>query len=169
MYKDQPTSVVILADTSGTLHPKIAELVTQCDMAVHAGNVGSAQVLRQLKPRGEAVFAVRGPEDVPSAWPEEDHKVLASLRPHVTVDLPGGQLACLYGHEAERHILHAGLRDRFPDAHAIVYGVGHEIITDQDVTPWVLNPGAATQDAASTCLLLLCGVTHWSVQHHSFD
>lgn len=109
MYQDQPTSVIILADTLGTVHPKIAELVNQCDIAIHAGNVGSAEVLRQLKPRSEEVFAVRGPEDVPSAWPEEDHKVLAALRPRVTVDLPGGQLAVLYGHEAERHILHAGL------------------------------------------------------------
>lgn len=169
MYQDKTTSVVILADTFGALHPKIAELVSQCDIVVHAGNIGSAEILRQLKPRGEQVFAVRGPEDVPSVWPEEDHKVLTSLRPHVTVDLPGGQLAALYGHEAERHILHAGLRERFPDAHAVIYGVGEDIITDQGTTPWVLNPGAATQEGASTCLLLLCGMTHWSVQHQTFD
>ncbi len=169
MYQDQPTSVIILADTRGELHPKIVELATQCDIAVHAGNIGSADILAQLKPRREEVFAVRGPEDVPSAWPEDDHKVLTSLRPHVTVDLPGGQLAVMYGHEAERYILHAGLRDRFPDAHAIVYGVGKDIITDQEATPWVLNPGAATQEGASTCMLLLCGVTHWSVQHQTFE
>lgn len=170
MYQEQPTSVVIIADTDGKLDPRVAELVTQCDIAVHAGNVGSAEVLRGLRPRRDEVIAVRGPRDETSQWPEEDQDVLRKLKQHATIDLPGGQLAVIYGHEAERHILHAGLRERFPEAHAIVYGVGDELISDQDTMPWILNPGAATRKKGkSTCLLLLCGVTHWSVQHQTFD
>lgn len=163
-----PLRVAILSDTHGTLDVRIAERVTQCDYAVHAGDIGNAAVLEALQPRGGRVLAVRGNNDTAAQWPAADHAVLSDLPESALLELPGGILAVVHGHRAggtaERH---ARLRRQFPAARAVVYGHSHRLVCDQDAHTWVLNPGAAgrarTFDGPS-CLILHAGSRVWRVE-----
>lgn len=159
--------VAILADTHGFLDPRIADQVAECDLAVHAGDVGGADVLLALQPR-EQVVAVRGNNDVPEKWAAHEVHVLETLPREVVLDLPGGQLVAVHGDEEtpvkERHKL---LRERYPQARAIAYGHSHQLLIDDEQTPWVLNPGAAGRTrtyGGPSCLILECGESEWRLE-----
>ena len=49
----------ILSDTHGSVHPQIAELMNQCDFALHAGDIVDIKVLQKLNPK-QSVIAVAG-------------------------------------------------------------------------------------------------------------
>ena len=71
--KNQPKSIEkvigVISDTHGLLRPEAAEALRGVDLILHAGDVGSAEVLDALK--GIApVVAVRGNNDK-GAWAEE--------------------------------------------------------------------------------------------------
>ncbi len=51
--------VLLLADTHGVLDARIAALAVECDVVVHAGDVGNAAVLETLRAGGAHVIAVR--------------------------------------------------------------------------------------------------------------
>lgn len=133
--------VLIISDTHGVLDERIAAQATGADAVVHAGDVGSATVLAALD--GCPLVAVRGNNDVTAKWKGSAH-ALASLRDAASIALPGGLLVVEHGHRAgAAKDRHRRLRERHPDARAIVYGHSHRLCTDTDETPWVLNPGAA--------------------------
>lgn len=46
--------VVLLADTHGALDKRIGEVVRECGCAVHAGDIGGANMLAALHPTGTA-------------------------------------------------------------------------------------------------------------------
>ncbi len=159
--------VAILADTHGFLDPRIADQVAECDLAVHAGDVGGADVLLSLKPRDQVV-AVRGNNDVPEKWSTSERHVLETLPGEASLDLPGGVLVVVHGHEevpvVERH---RKLRERYPNARAIAYGHSHQLLIDDEQEPWVLNPGAAgrTRTYGGPSLLILnCREDAWEVE-----
>jgi putative phosphoesterase len=54
--------VGVLADTHGLLRPRVTTLLTGCDRILHAGDVGSAEVLARLRDIAP-VEAVRGNVD----------------------------------------------------------------------------------------------------------
>lgn len=160
--------VAILSDTHGALDARIAAQVLQCDVAVHAGDIGNAAVLTALQPRGGRVLAVRGNNDTAAKWPPADHAVLNGLAESALLELPGGILAVVHGHRAggtaERH---ARLRRQFPAARAIVYGHSHRLVCDRDAPVWVLNPGAAGRArtfGGPSCLVLHAGIRVWRVE-----
>jgi predicted phosphodiesterase len=68
--------VAILADTHGSLDARVEALVTDCDLAVHGGDIGNAGVLERLRPRRGRVIAVTGNNDLPSKWPLEQQHFL---------------------------------------------------------------------------------------------
>jgi uncharacterized protein len=161
--------VAILADTHGFLDPRIADVVSACDVAVHAGDVGGADVLLALQPR-EQVVAVKGNNDLPAKWAEHEVHVLETLPGEAVLDLPGGQLVVVHGNEegpvAERH---QRLRARYPNARAIAYGHSHQLLIDDSVEPWVLNPGAAGRTrtyGGPSCLLLECTADSWKIEEY---
>ena len=41
--------VAIISDTHGFVDPRITDIVRACDLAVHAGDIGNAQVLQALR------------------------------------------------------------------------------------------------------------------------
>lgn len=160
--------VAIVSDTHGVLDPRIAAVVAGCDLCVHAGDIGSAAVLRALAPRSGVVRAVTGNNDRPERWAAGERDLLACLAPEQRLDLPGGQLVVVHGHRvnpaAARHLR---LRCRYAEARAVVYGHSHRLACDTDALPWVLNPGAAGRDrthGGPSCLVLTAETTEWSVQ-----
>jgi uncharacterized protein len=163
--------VAIVSDTHGRLDPRIADIVADCDIAVHGGDIGSAGVLAALTPRSGRVVAVLGNNDVPHKWPAGEQHLLASLPQQWSEELPGGRLVVVHGHRMPAKDRHPRLRRRFPDARAIVYGHSHLLVLDQDAEPWVLNPGAAGRErtyGGPSCLVLSASRECWSVAVHRF-
>ncbi len=165
--------VALVADTHGVVDERIAEIVARCDLVVHAGDIGCPEVLAQLQPRSGRVIAVRGNNDTPHQWPRGSEPWLRELPEQVRLELPGGVLAVEHGHRvlpaSQRHLR---LRERHPDARAILYGHTHRLVVDRDASPWVLNPGAAGRTrthGAPSCLVLNAGLDHWSVDIHVFS
>ncbi|MGD8709624.1 MAG: metallophosphoesterase family protein [Ectothiorhodospiraceae bacterium] len=159
--------IAVLSDTHGFLDPRLAARISECDMAVHAGDIGGADVLLAMQPR-ERVVAVRGNNDTPEKWSQAEQHMLANLPSEATVDLPGGRLVVVHGDDggsiAERHRRY---RRRFANARAVVYGHSHELTLDCEATPWILNPGAAGRTRTKggpSCLFLECLEDLWHVE-----
>ena len=159
--------VAILADTHGVLDPRIAEIVRDCDCAVHAGDIGGASVLAALRPAG-TVLAVRGNNDSPAKWAEDERHSLETLPLKATLELPGGPLVVVHGDRVlparERH---ERLRRHYSQARAVVYGHTHRLLCDQRERPWVLNPGAAGSArtfGGPSCLVLHAELRTWRVE-----
>lgn len=161
--------VLIVADTHGRIDARIAALARGCDAVVHAGDVGTADVLAAL---GGTVTAVRGNNDVAAKWPAAQQARLAALPVEAALDLPGGRLVVVHGDRWPARSRHAALRSAYPAARAVVYGHSHRLVIDTDALPWVLNPGAAGRartNGGPSCLLLQATPQAWSVspQRHS--
>jgi putative phosphoesterase len=163
------TRVLLLADTHGRLDARIAALARECDVVVHAGDVGSAAVLDTLRVGGAEVIAVRGNNDVPSKWPRADHAVLAALEGVAHIELPDGVLVATHGDRHAPAVRHARLRAAYPEARAIVYGHSHRLLVDESMTPWILNPGAAGHArtyGGPSCITLEVRSRSWRIEPH---
>ena len=164
--------VAILSDTHGFLDARVGDLVRSCDIAVHAGDIGCAGILRELTPRNKSLLAVRGNNDIPEKWPAKELSTLDQLPVEGVLDLPGGKLVVTHGDRAGGpKIRHERLRQAFADARAIVYGHSHRLVCDLKRTPWVLNPGSAGRSrtfGGPSCLLLAASKDHWKVQIFRF-
>jgi len=164
--------VAILSDTHGQLDARIAELIERCDIAVHGGDIGSADVLSRLRPRSGRVHAVIGNNDVARKWPEDERALLERLPEQDRVALPGGELVVVHGHQLSAKGRHDRLRRQYPQARAIVYGHSHRLVADCESDPWVLNPGAAGRArtcGGPSCMLLSATAGDWSLSIHRFD
>jgi uncharacterized protein len=159
--------IAILADTHGVIDQRIAEVVRECECAVHAGDIGGASVLAALRPTGPVV-AVRGNNDTPAKWAEDERDGLDKLPLEATLELPGGPLVVVHGDRAvparERH---ERLRRYYAQARAVAYGHTHRLLCDQTKRPWVLNPGAAGRArtfGGPSCLVLHAELRTWRVE-----
>lgn len=166
------TRVAILSDTHGHVCPNVLEVVASCDLAVHAGDISSARVLRQLGEVTGRVYAVRGNNDVPGLWAGDELEALAGLPEVAEVELPGGRLVVEHGHvHGPMSPDLVSLRATHPRARAIVYGHTHKLLVDQSAEPWVLNPGAAGRirnQGGPSCLVLRATNDSWRVEKFKF-
>jgi len=163
--------VAILSDTHGVLDHRVSEIVAQCDIAVHGGDIGGLAVLAGLAPLSGRVYAVFGNNDRSRNWPAQELPALHRLPEIVELALPGGCLAVIHGHQAPAKGRHARLRRRFPEARAVVYGHSHHLEIDRGATPWVLNPGAAGRTrtyGGASCLVLMASDRDWALAVHRF-
>lgn len=160
--------IALLSDTHGYLDPRVADVVSDCDFAVHAGDIGGLAVLGAMRPRGGHVVAVRGNNDSPRQWRESERNALNALPEEARLDLPGGAVVVVHGDRvlpASRR--HDRLRRRYIDARAVVYGHSHRLVCDCDEVPWVLNPGAAGRArtfGGPSCLVLDARRDAWRVR-----
>lgn len=162
----------LLSDTHGVVDARIVVAVSECDIAVHAGDVGQASVLSSLNPRLSIVVAIRGNNDTPNKWPSHDHNHLDLLPQGAKLYLPGGMLAVVHGDRylpAKRR--HSLMRREFPNARAVLYGHSHHLVIDDVAMPWVLNPGAAGKArtyGGPSCLILTANDKRWEVVAYRF-
>ena len=168
--------LAILSDTHGVVDGRILALIATCDRAVHGGDIGGADVLasirERLAPQPGALSAVRGNNDVPGKWPVHQRQRLQDLPERLEIELPGGRLAVIHGHQTPANGRHARLRRLFAESRAIVYGHSHRLVVDQVAEPWVLNPGAAGRSrtfGGPSCLILTATRLAWHVESHRFD
>ena len=118
--------VAIISDTHSYLSLQIIKLIKQCDIAVHAGDIGCKAILDSMRPKTGKVVAVCGNNDHSYAWAEDETHVLEKIPQTTELELPGGKLAVEHGHL--HGILtpsHDKLRKAHPYAKAIVYGHTH--------------------------------------------
>ncbi len=163
--------VALLADTHGYLDPRVAALVSQCDLALHAGDIGNADVLAQLLPRSGRVYAVLGNNDTARQWPDDQAELLTNIPPVLRLALPGGELVLVHGHQLPAAHRHQRLRARYPQARAICYGHSHVVAEDRSELPWVLNPGAAGRArtfGGPSCMVLAATAACWELELHRF-
>jgi putative phosphoesterase len=164
--------VLLLSDTHGQLDARIAALAQECDVVVHAGDIGNATVLETLRAGGANVIAIRGNNDVASKWPRGERAALEALEDEACVELPGGTLIAVHGDRYPPAARHARLRRDYPDARAVVYGHSHRLVVDDAALPWILNPGAAGRArtyGGASCLVVDAGSKLWRVEAHRFE
>lgn len=165
--------VVIVSDTHGELDERIAREATASDMVVHAGDVGSREVLTALTPPDGRLIAVRGNNDVRGKWLASDWELMESLPWEARVPLPGGELVVVHGHRyGNPGRSHARMRRDFAGARLVVYGHSHRKCEDRAGSPWIVNPGAAgrvrTFGGPTFCLLRVCA-SHWHLETRRFE
>ncbi len=166
--------VAIVSDTHGTLNPNIKDIVNDCDIALHAGDIMGAAPLDALTPKLGIVLAVLGNNDYYATWDHTEHAVLHDIPEQILLKLPGGQLAMEHSHRRwnrDYNVMHDALRQTYPDTDLIVYGHTHQRVIDDQVRPWVVNPGAAGQERVEggpSCLVLVANREKWAFEEHVF-
>jgi len=173
MNKTSQIRIGIISDTHGHLDPRIAALLVDCDIAVHAGDIMGQTVLEDMRPRSGRVVAVRGNNDTEQVWHRDEHAALGKIGEEASIDLPGGSLAVVHGHQyGGNHPQHDSMRERFPTARAIVYGHSHKMLCDLNISPWVINPGAAGRirtRGCPSCLILEASQGEWQLSERRFS
>ena len=120
------TRVGVISDTHGLLRPEAVEALRGSDFIVHAGDVGSADVLPAL--RGLApVTAVRGNVDT-GAWAH-------ALPLTAELEVEGVSVLVYHGH--------LGLEASTRDYQAVVSGHSHRPGIETRASVLYLNPGSA--------------------------
>jgi len=158
--------VGILSDTHGYLDQRIADLIRDCDYAIHAGDIMGAHILEQLHPRN-SVIAVAGNNDYPAMWNREDAAIVSALPKSTRLELPGGTVNIEHGHRLGGFPEHDQLRWDHAEAKLVVYGHTHKRIIDQQAEPWIVNPGAAGRERTKggpSCLILNASEIEWTIE-----
>ncbi len=127
----------LISDSHGPVDARILRALADCDVVIHAGDVGGPEILTILN--APVTVGVFGNNDTPERW----GGVPVGLPESVRIDVRGGTIVVIHGHQfpqAKRR--HAQLRARFADARVIVYGHSHRRCIDDADNPWVINPGA---------------------------
>ena len=167
-------SIGILSDTHGYLNPDVEAFITQCDIALHAGDMMGASSLTALKPKMGHTIAVKGNNDAHSTWDQADHAMLDNIPDQVTLTLPGGILIMEHAHRVWDHEvenIHHALRRDHPGVQLIVYGHTHIRTIDNRAEPTVVNPGAAGKvrvHSGPSCLELTVNADKWEIREHLF-
>jgi putative phosphoesterase len=124
----------IISDTHGLLRPEVFVLFRGVDRILHAGDIGSAEILTEL----EAIAPVT------AVWGNTDGFGIRRLVPEVQqLELEGTRFVVVHGHQLGSPTPEA-LVQSYPEAEVIVYGHTHRpllTLIDQVVT--VMNPGGA--------------------------
>lgn len=124
----------VISDTHGLLRPEVFEVFTQVDHILHAGDVGTPEILIELEAIAP-VTAVYGNADPPD---------VRSRLPRVAIlELDGFDIVVTHGDQFG-HPTPAKLHEAFPRAEIIVYGHTHKSLLELvDRTVTVMNPGGA--------------------------
>jgi putative phosphoesterase len=162
-------TIGVLSDTHSYINPNILNHLNSCNLILHAGDIGSIEVIKQLHEISQEVVSVCGNNDNPEQWNFSEHQALEKIPQIAEITLPGGTIAITHGdeHFSEYDVWHQELRASFPHAKAIIYGHSHRLVCDLDKDPWVLNPGPAgetrTQRHGVSCLRITANKEEWAV------
>jgi uncharacterized protein len=124
----------VISDTHGLLRPEVFDAFAQVDHILHAGDIGSLELLAELEALGP-VTAVYG---------NTDGFDLRSRVPRVArVELDGFDIVVTHGDQFGSPTPEK-LNAAFPEAQILVYGHTHRpLLTIVDVVVTVMNPGSA--------------------------
>jgi len=124
----------IISDTHGQLRPEVWDVFREVDQILHAGDIGSLDLLFQLETMAPviAVYGNTDGFDLRGRLPAEQH-----------VELEGLNFTVVHGDRFGQPTP-AALRAAYPEADVIVYGHTHRPLLEMvDQTVTVMNPGGA--------------------------
>ena len=132
--------IAVIADTHlprgrRALPVRCAELIAGADLAMHAGDVSTAQVLAEIEALGPPVLAVQGNID--------DAELRRRLPFERVVEAEGARIAMLHDAGPRARRLDR-MRLRFPDADAVVFGHSHIPLHEERDGFQIFNPGSPT-------------------------
>lgn len=167
ILRNSSLTVAVVSDTHSYIDPQIVDLVKECDVAVHAGDICGVDILTSMKPKSGKVYAVTGNND------PYCHLTKEPLPEVLSFDAPGGVITIEHGHMHGSHKPdHDSLRNAYPDSKVIIYGHTHKKVIDKTANPWVINPGAAgitRNHGGPSCLIIECSdVAEWEVKQYRF-
>jgi len=123
-----PSRIGVIADTHGIIRPEARKILTSCDWIVHAGDIGSQEILEELR-NIAPTSAVRGNTDRGS-WAER-------LPESDIVEVGGKQIYLIHNlDELDLHPVAAGLD-------AVIWGHSHRPENYWKDGVLYLNPGSA--------------------------
>jgi putative phosphoesterase len=139
--------VAIIADThlvraDRWLPSLCVERIAAADLALHAGDINTAEALARLEQIGTPLLAVRGNVDTP--------EIRSSLPEWRLVTVDGVRIGMLHDAGPARGRLER-LRRRFPDAQAVVFGHSHLPLHEHRGGFQIFNPGSPTQRRRAPC------------------
>ena len=168
----ETVKVAIVSDTHAYLHPEIDAIIRLCDIAIHAGDIGDAEILSCMQPLSGEVIAVAGNNDHEQGWPSHQSEQVKQLPRVAELKLPGGLVKIEHGHVHNMHKPeHEDLRKAHPEARLVVYGHTHSKVIDDFKLPWVVNPGAAgatRNRGGASCLVLSASESLWQLDSYRF-
>lgn len=118
----------IISDTHGLLRPEALTAIQGCDLILHAGDIGSSDILDQLF-QIAPVQAVRGNNDLNLPW-------AATIPDHLSLDLNGWQTLLIHDIADVPALLAANTR-------LIITGHSHKPLIEWRDNRLYLNPGSA--------------------------
>ena len=114
----------VIADTHSLLRPEILEILSECEVILHAGDIASPKVVSELKQLKETFF-VRGNAD--KDWADE-------LPPETDIDLFGFHIYMVHNKK--------DIRKDLSNADIVIYGHSHKYEVKQEDNILYLNPGS---------------------------
>ena len=114
----------ILSDTHNLLRKPVADILHTCDIILHAGDISTPQILKQLESIAP-VYAVRGNTD--REWPE-------SLPQTISIELYGIHIFLIHNKKQ--------IREDLRQKNLIIYGHSHKYEEQQINGQTWLNPGS---------------------------
>ena len=124
----------IISDTHGLLRPEVFEVFSEVDLILHAGDIGSPELLGEL----EAIAPVH------AVWGNTDGFDVRNRVPETVVTrIEGFDFVIVHGHQVGVPTPEK-LNRAYPNAEVIIFGHTHRpllVVVDQVVT--VMNPGGA--------------------------
>lgn len=124
----------IISDTHGLLRPEVFEVFSEVDLILHAGDIGSPELLEEL----EALAPVL------AVWGNTDGFDIRNRVPETVVTrIEGFDFVLVHGHQVGVPTPDK-LNRAYPNAEVIIFGHTHRpllVVVDQVVT--VMNPGGA--------------------------
>lgn len=131
---DRPATIGLISDTHGWLDPRFHELFANVDVIIHAGDIGTEDVLHELESIAP-VAAVRGNIDGgPLRFLPLEQIVEVNTRRFAILHIAGS-------HKSPNQAARELLRRRLPDV--VVVGHSHiPVVSKVGAVLWV-NPGAA--------------------------
>jgi putative phosphoesterase len=125
--------VGIVSDTHGLLRPELFETLEGVDHILHAGDIGSLDILAEL----EALAPVT------AVWGNTDGWDVCRRVPEVAeVELGGVRVVVIHGHQLGSPTP-AALAARYPDAGLVVFGHTHQPLIERVGGVLAVNPGSA--------------------------
>ena len=124
----------IISDTHGTLPPEVFQVFEGVDRILHAGDVGSADILTELEALAP-VTAVYGNTD---GW-----GLRAKLPKVAKLRLDGFDIVVTHGDQFGTPTPEA-LHEAFPEGEILVFGHTHQpLVETVDMVVTAMNPGSA--------------------------
>jgi putative phosphoesterase len=132
--------VAIISDThlprgSRRLPERCVARLRDAELILHAGDISTLAVERQLGALGPPLLAVHGNVDEPA--------LVERLPPQLELEIDGVRLAMTHdGGPAKGRV--SRLRKRFPRADAVIFGHSHIPLLETDESFQIFNPGSPT-------------------------